>query len=422
MPFRFVHTADIHLDSPLTSLALRNERLAELVGNATRQSFSRIIDLCIEEDVDALLIAGDLYDGDQTSMHTARWFAQEMDRLHRAGKATFIIRGNHDAASRITRQLKLPPSVRVFGPTAETEAFESADGLQVAVHGISFAEPHSPASLLGEFGPPVPDAFNVGMLHTSLGGSTGHDPYSPCSVQDLENAGYDYWALGHIHRREVHAGNTTIVMPGIPQGRDIGERGRKSVTLATVADGRRVELEERATALVQFELERVDAAGIEDWNDLIGEVSSVIELAAKRRASMELVLRLQLVGATELHWQIQRDIDVLASEATRAGEDAGSIWIDKVENQTRRPDDRSQPEGPVAEIERLLNEDAELRHTILEEAKSYVTKFSAALPPEAREVLGKNAETRHANSTEYMKQGIADVLATLQSQNPEGDE
>src|SRR5580700_5678709 len=108
MSYRFVHTADIHLDSPLRSLALRHQELAELIGNATRRAFVNIIDLCLTEQVDALLLAGDLYDGEQTSMKTAHFLAAQIRRLHEAGIKVFIIRGNHDALSRITREVTFP--------------------------------------------------------------------------------------------------------------------------------------------------------------------------------------------------------------------------------------------------------------------------------------------------------------------------
>ena len=111
--FRFVHAADIHLDSPLRSFALRDEELAELIGGAMRQAFVRIIDLCLDEQVDALLLAGDLYDGDQTSMKTARFLAEQLRRLDGAGIRTFIVRGNHDALSGITKELVLPDTVTV---------------------------------------------------------------------------------------------------------------------------------------------------------------------------------------------------------------------------------------------------------------------------------------------------------------------
>ena len=220
MPFRFVHTADLHLDSPLRSLALRNADLAEIVRGASRRAFLKIVDLCIVEKVDALLIAGDLYDGSQTSMNTALFLAGELRRLDAAGIRTFVIRGNHDAQSQVTRELTLPPSVHVFsGRSKVVLAKTLANGRAVHIHGVSFADPHAPESLLPSFHPPVADAINVGMLHTSLSGAGAHDPYAPCSVADLQRHGFDYWALGHVHQRQVHSEKPCIVMPGMPQGR-----------------------------------------------------------------------------------------------------------------------------------------------------------------------------------------------------------
>jgi DNA repair protein SbcD/Mre11 len=212
VPFRFLHTADLHLDSPLRSLALREPALAALIGAATRDVLVRIVDLCLSEPVDALLIAGDLYDGAQTSMKTARFLGDQLSRLDAAGIRTFLIRGNHDALSMLTRELVLPPSVKVFGASTETVVIETG-ARPVAVHGISFARPHAPESLLDRFGPPLPGAFNIGMLHTSLAGAPGHDRYAPCSVAELQATGHDYWALGHVHIRAEWPGRSLSSCP-----------------------------------------------------------------------------------------------------------------------------------------------------------------------------------------------------------------
>ncbi|MDX8464041.1 metallophosphoesterase family protein, partial [Mesorhizobium humile] len=171
----------IHLDSPLRSLALRNPELAELVGDASRQAFISIVDLCLAERVDALVIAGDLYDGDQTSMKTARFLASQMTRLHQAGIRVYMIRGNHDAISRISKQLALPDTVTIFGGRAQY-VVQSGAGLEVAFHGLSFANPKAPENLLPKYAGPQEGAANIGIMHTSLAGSPGHDVYAPCSV------------------------------------------------------------------------------------------------------------------------------------------------------------------------------------------------------------------------------------------------
>jgi DNA repair protein SbcD/Mre11 len=177
MPYRFVHTADIHLDSPLRSLALRDAELADLIGNATRRAFTNVVELCLNEQVDALLLVGDLYDGEQTSMKTARFLAGQIGRLHEAGIQAFIIRGNHDAISRITKELTFPESVKVFGGRADFVPVERP-GLALAVHGLSFAQPKAPDSLLQRYRPPLPGVVNIGLMHTSLDGAAGTERIS----------------------------------------------------------------------------------------------------------------------------------------------------------------------------------------------------------------------------------------------------
>ncbi len=195
----------------------------------------RIVDLCLDEQVDALLLAGDLYDGDQTSMKTARFLVEQLRRLSEAGIKTFIIRGNHDASSRITRELVFPDTVKVFGGRAEVVTVErGGSDYPVVIHGLSFTHPQSPESLIGKYKAPVPDAVNIGLMHTSMTGAPGHNVYAPCSLADLQRTEFQYWALGHVHKRMVADGPCTVVMPGIPQGRDVNEAGAKSATLVTL--------------------------------------------------------------------------------------------------------------------------------------------------------------------------------------------
>lgn len=277
MAFRFIHTADLHLDSPLRSLALRNSDLAELIGDATRQALTAIVGLCVDEQVNALIIAGDLYDGEQTSMKTARFLASQMQRLHEAGINTFVIRGNHDALSRITQELILPPSVTVFSGRPHAVDITHGD-LAISVHGLSFAKPQAPESLLEKYHRPTPDTVNIGIMHTSLAGAPGHDLYAPCKAVDLHGWGFDYWALGHIHARAQHAGERRVIMPGMPQGRDINESGEKTVTLVTVNDDRSLIIEERSTSIAQFERISVDLSSADTWReaaDLIEQGMSI---------------------------------------------------------------------------------------------------------------------------------------------------
>ncbi|TPL88551.1 DNA repair exonuclease [Mesorhizobium sp. B2-3-12] len=403
MAFRFVHAADIHLDSPLRSLALRNSELAELVGDASRQAFAAIVDLCLAECVDALVIAGDLYDGDQTSMKTARFLASQMARLHQAGVRVYMIRGNHDAMSRITKQLVLPDTVTTFGGRCQS-VIQSGAGVDVAFHGLSFASPKAAESLLPKYVGPQEGAANIGIMHTSLAGSPAHDVYAPCSVADLHGHGFDYWALGHIHARQVYSGASTLVMPGIPQGRDINEAGEKSVTLVTIRDDRSVEIEEKLTSVAQFARVSVDLTGALEWSEAIARIRSGLEQSREATRSRFLVARLGLIGTSALSWAMIRDRDLVVAEAEQAAEQVGDTWVEKVELALSNPGDGNLESvaDPTLELAQSMRANAE-SEAFRSDAREFVLKTIADLPPDARGFAGKDEAG--------LEQFLDDVLA-----------
>jgi DNA repair exonuclease SbcCD nuclease subunit len=409
--FRFVHTADLHLDSPLVSLALRDPDLAAEVGVASRTALTRIVDLCLAEVVDALLISGDLWDGSQTSAKTPRFLKQELARLSDAGIRSFILRGNHDAASKISRELEPPPLCHIFATKPGTEQFD-VGGHTIAVHGLSFAEGAVPESLLPRYPAPITGAFNIGMMHTSLNGSEGHDVYAPCRDSDLDAYGYDYWALGHIHKWAEYLGESAVVMPGIPQGRDIGEAGAMSVTLATFGDDGRLTLEQRAVAALRFDRLAVDLTGVEDWGQAVAALTGALRATGSAdRAEDHLVLRPHLTGQTPLAFRIARDLDQLLQEAVATSEGLAGLWIDKVENrtsatgaaQTRLPADL------VAIVTADLPSDPALMAALTDLARDFVQD----LPPELRNLLGDDAEALHANCVTLLATGTAQLLPRL---------
>lgn len=421
MSFRFVHTADIHLDSPLKSLAMRDSGLAALVDGATRQTFERIVDLCLEEQVDALLIAGDLYDGDQTSMKTAAFLGTQLRKLAEAGVRVCLIRGNHDARSKITKQLDLPDNIQTYSTrTAEVLKIPPNEGgLTIAIHGTSFPAGQVPNSLLPRFSGPVADCVNIGMLHASPDGSEGHDVYAPVAIADLAAHGFDYWALGHIHQRQVYRENPLIVMPGIPQGRHVNEAGAKSVTLATVHDDRRITLEERYVSVAEFARPVVDVSGINSWSDVRQAIEVELNNLATEKQSDHAVARIQLIGATPLVWRLRRDLDLLHEEVIRAA--AGHVWIEGIEIDCVALHTASVADaGAVADLSRLLAEIA-VSPDFLARAETEANALIRALPREARDVLGAD-EAAVANAIAALAQsGAEDVLARLATPSSEAD-
>ncbi|MEA3241599.1 MAG: DNA repair exonuclease, partial [Pseudomonadota bacterium] len=253
---KFIHTADIHLDSPLKGLEIHEDAPVEAIRGATRRAFENLISLAIEEDVDFVLIAGDLYDGDWRDYNTGLFFVRQMGKLDAAGIKVFIVSGNHDAASQITRAMPLPDNVTVF--SAKKPQSVKLDELGVIIHGQSYSSRAMSENLGLNYPRQEPGFFNIGLLHTSLTGREGHDVYAPCTIDELKSRGYDYWALGHVHQREVVSTDPLIVFSGNIQGRHIKETGAKGVTLVRVEDGRIVEVEAVELDVLRWSICQVD--------------------------------------------------------------------------------------------------------------------------------------------------------------------
>jgi len=407
MAFRFLHTADIHLDSPLKTLALRDAALSAQIQTATRKAFSDLVDTCVQQQFDALVIVGDLYDRDIGDMSAALFFGRQMRRLGEAGIRVFIIRGNHDAESVLTRELSLPENVYVFPAEGGTVQIREAG---VAVHGLSFASPHVPDNLVPRYPAPVPGMANIGLLHTSLTGAEGHDVYAPCSLADLRGHGYDYWALGHVHKRRVHCEKPWVVMPGIPQGRDVGEDGPKSATLVSIDNNGAIEIEDIPTAVAQFERIHVDLTGAESRADVAKAMELALRDVRNTADAPWLVARLMLNGDTPLAGRLRRDQDLTLGEAQQAAESVGGTLIDSVKYAFARS--QHAETGPLAELESLMSADA-LPAEVAEQTLAAADTLRRALPAELRKSFPDEEDARRAWAAELIEEGARDVIARL---------
>ena len=341
--FKFLHAADVHLDSPLKGLERYLGAPADEIRGATRRALDNLVDLAIQEEVAFLLLAGDLYDGDWKDYNTGLFFVSRMRRLEEAGIPVFLISGNHDAASQITKVLRLPGNVRGLA-TKKAETVR-LDGLEVAIHGQGFALQTVSEDLAAAYPDAVPHAFNIGLLHTSLDGRPGHASYAPCTLPGLRSKGYQYWALGHVHEREVVCEDPWVVFPGILQGRHVRETGPKGATLVTVEDREVVSVEPRDLDVFRWTVCRVDAAGAATAGEALDRVGKALERELARADGRPLAARLVLHGACPAHEELlggsERWIQECRAVATGFGE--GALWIEKVRFETRRPEDLRDP-------------------------------------------------------------------------------
>jgi DNA repair exonuclease SbcCD nuclease subunit len=334
--FRFLHAADIHLDSPLHGLARYEGVPLEEVRGATRAAFDRLIQFAIDQAVDFVVIAGDLFDGDWRDMGTGLYFARAMGRLAKADIPAFTLQGNHDAASVLTKALPWPRSVSIF-PSKAAASFR-LDRLGVALHGRSFPTQHVYDDLAAAYPAADPDRFNIGVLHTALSGVEGHQPYAPTSVEALQAKGYDYWALGHVHDFHHLGEGAPVVFPGNLQGRNIRETGPKGAVLVEVHDRTVSAVRFFPLHVLQWERVRVDCTGMDSFEAVHAAVRAGLAEAYTLADGRPVIARVQLCGATPLSGALRDRAGDLRDEVRALASALGpDLWLEKLSIQLEAP-------------------------------------------------------------------------------------
>ena len=356
---KFIHTADIHLDSPLRGLSSYPDAPAERLRTATRDAFHNLVSSAIDEQVDFMVIAGDVYDGDWKDFNTGLFFVRQMGRLRQAGIRVYVLYGNHDAESEMTRGLNLPDNVSVF-QSRKADTFRM-DDLKVALHGRSFKVAATTENLLPGYPEPVAGWFNLGVLHTALEGNSEHAKYAPCSVAELQAKGYQYWALGHVHEHWIQRGDTTIAYPGNLQGRHIRELGARGALLITVDGGEITEVDRLKVDVLRWHALEVDISAAADLRSAVRLAGQAMEqMLGATPAGLPLAVRVVFKGPSAAHAELVVDEGQLRQEviAQAVALDADRIWIEKVrvasQALTAGPSlQEAEAQGALAELESL---------------------------------------------------------------------
>ncbi|MGE3702812.1 MAG: exonuclease SbcCD subunit D [Hyphomicrobiaceae bacterium] len=337
MTFKFLHAADLHLDSPLLGLASKSADYASRVDRASRDAFENLVAVAIEEGCAFVLFAGDLFDGELRNFETGLFFIDQMRRLDAARIRAFIILGNHDAENRFASKLALTDNVHLFGARrAESVKIEP---LSVTIHGRSFPQRDVTENIARDYPAAVPGHFNIGLLHTACQGSESyHAPYAPCSLEQLVNHGYDYWALGHVHNRAVLNEHPYVVYPGNLQGRTPRETGAKGASLVTVEDGQVTEIIHCELDVVRWVTVKLDITGSLTHMELVERLRDPIERARVEAGDRAIATRIHLTGVTDQHHRLLREPHALREDiATLLASVAGNIWLEKVKIATSAP-------------------------------------------------------------------------------------
>ncbi len=361
--WRFVHAADLHLDSPFVGLQDLQPDLARELTEATFASLKRIVDLCLESRAEFLLLAGDLFDQPQGSLRAQLLLRRELERLEAAGLETFIVHGNHDHLGSRAVTLDWPRSVTVFSARQPEMAEVRRQGATLArIFGLSHFGPAEAANLSERFPPAGQGPFAVGLLHANLEGNPEHDDYAPCTLTDLSRVSYDYWALGHIHQPGVRkTTQPAVVYAGNPQGRHLKEAGPRGCYLVEV-DGHLPRVQFQATAPIDWEEVPVDLSGLEKVDQVLAALQSEVEARRPQPPRQGAILRLTLTGRGPVHRELKLPgvLPELQEELRHLGRGARPwVWVESLVGKTAPDFDLAslgQGQTLVATLLRLLDE------------------------------------------------------------------
>ena len=344
MRIRFVHAADLHLDSPFTGLkAAAPADVANALYHATFDAYENIINLCISEQVDALLVAGDVFDGTDRSLRAQLKFVEGLKKLDTEGIRSFVCHGNHDPLDGWQARLDYPPGCRRFGPEWEAvPVFEDPD--RALIHGISYRKRDVTENLALRLGNVDPGPFSIGLVHGNVGNNPEHGAYAPCSLDDLAQSGVHYWALGHVHTRQVlNEREPTVVYPGNPQGRHPNETGARGVYLVEVDDGGNVGLDFRPMDTVRWARLDSDIAALDTEQDLLDALHKGMQALLDGADGQSIVVRVRLTGRGELNRKLRRPNmieDLVEAINGEWAERSPFVWCERIEDASASPFDR----------------------------------------------------------------------------------
>ena len=338
--FRFVHAADLHIDSPFSGIGDVDGRVATRLREATYEAFQNLVDLCISTDADFLVIAGDVYDGADRSVRAQLRFRDGLSRLADKGIQTFVVHGNHDPLDGWQSSISWPDGVHIFGATPEWKNIEKNGEVVAAVQGMSYPTREVVDNLAVQFSPPPSGSiFAIGLLHANVGANSAHKNYAPCTVEELSASGIDYWALGHVHTRQtLKRAAPVIAYPGNTQGRHPNETGARGALVVDVDPSGASKTEFVPLDVVRWEHSEVDISSLETIDGLDSAIRQQTDNLSVQAEGRDVICRVTLVGRGPLHEQLAADgaVDDLL-EAARNSWSGGSpwVWVERIVDSTR---------------------------------------------------------------------------------------
>lgn len=374
--FSFIHTADLHLDSPFSGLRQVDGEIADLLKDATFRAFDNVVELALKNKVDFLLVAGDVYDAADRSLRAQLKFADGLKKLAVAGIRSFVCHGNHDPLDGWSASLHWPEEVHIFGPQLESVSISIGEEEVVVIHGISYPHNQIDDSFGRGFRRQGSQPFQVGLFHCSVGSDPAHETYAPRTQEELLAAKLDYWALGHVHRHRVlQDGHPFITYPGTTQGRHIRETGPRGCLLVQVSGSGEVSARFEPVDAARWFSHELHIDDLETEGDLVEALEGVCEETRNEAQERPAIIRISLRGRGPLHSVLRRGqvVEDLTERLREVGmESKPQVWTEQILVNTSTAidlDSRRQSADFLGEVLRVI-EDSRLEPEQLHELVS----------------------------------------------------
>ncbi|MFC7372873.1 exonuclease SbcCD subunit D [Fictibacillus iocasae] len=361
----FVHCADLHLDSPFKGLGSLPASIFQRLQESTFAAFSKLVDIAIAEETDFMLVAGDIFDGDMRSLKAQYRFKKEMEKLNRSNIKVYISHGNHDHLGGQWTELDWPENVTFFsGKDVEKAVFKKNGRTEAVIYGFSYETRAVTENRTNQYPVKTGDVLHIGMLHGQAAGYTGHDPYAPFLLQELISKNYDYWALGHIHKRSDLSIDPPIRYSGNIQGRHKNETGEKGAYIVELdKDGESSRF--ISTSDIIWKEESLQMENIESENDLLNTCLKIKETC--REDSKGVLLKLVLTGKSPIFLSLSSFLSELHDVLNEEESEGDFVFVHEIANESWP--DRSMTNvqtGFWADVQQMMEKNDVMNESLIE--------------------------------------------------------
>jgi DNA repair exonuclease SbcCD nuclease subunit len=333
--FSFIHASDLHLDSPFKGVIANSTAIVDYLRAATFEAFDTLVQLCIDEQVQFLVVAGDVYDGADRSLRAQLKFRDGLKTLADHDILSFVAHGNHDPLDGWSSTIEWPEQVHVFGANkVETKTVKKNGEPVASVSGMSYGKRNERRNLAQKYRAANPDLFQIAVLHCNCGGNPNHEAYAPCQLADLTSAKFDYWALGHVHEKRIMSTSPYVVYPGNTQGLSIREQGERGCYIARISEDGHVDIEFHPLDAVRWLSAEIGIDGIGSIDDLERRIAQITDSLIEKAKGRPVICRISLAGRGPLYAELRQEtvIPDLLERAQQLGvSEEPFVWVQGIE-------------------------------------------------------------------------------------------